>query len=231
MRSVYECVNENITINSEACSDFDKLPFIDGFDTTPDGDWSVNRVFSKYDGLYIHGNVNDYDIICTLDTGCSRSLLSFQAYESIPECSRPALTPVPKQQLSGADGTEIASLGSAQFTVKLGEAIFTHSLFIANIQDECLIGSDILLHEEAGPMDILLSHNMIMLKNCKIPLIVQNKRQTRAARKVSVLGFPELKPNSITVVKVFVDRSADEIRRAKPRASFEVWSFDALWCH
>jgi len=230
--SVVENKNDKIQktpeLNSQNYNDNDlsvELPFPIDMDIDIEGEWISRRQFSKHDGFYVEGNVNNFDVIFCLDTGCSRSLLSVKAFNRLEE--KPVLRPrLPHQRIISADGAEIASPGFAMLNVTLGKFRFKHLFCIAEVEDEALLGSDILLNGELGPVDILLSQKQLAIDGCRIPILVQDNatKQSMSTRKVTLFEDKELMPNSYSVVTVCVERGPgfeDTVCLLEPAQQFE----------
>ena len=124
--------------------------------------------------------------------------------------AKPVLQPrAPNQRIVAADGKEIASPGFAMLSVTLGKFKFKHLFCIAEVEDEGLIGSDILLKCELGPVDILLSQRQLAINNYRIPILVQDSASREclsSTRKVTAFDTRELMPNSYCVITVCAER-------------------------
>jgi hypothetical protein len=130
---------------------------------------SAWRQLPKYLGLYVEGQVQDTDVIITVDTGASTSIVSTKLYKQIPEHRRPKLDPI-ERFIGNAEGSKISCKGTAPFKIDVGPVQLEHYLVVADIEDEVLLGMDILLGKK-GPADILLSEGKIVLHGMVVPLI------------------------------------------------------------
>lgn len=63
----------------------------------------------------------------------------------------------------GAGGTPIEGSGKAKFELKLGQLDVIIEATVASIEDDALLGYDILNGEKLGPADILLSQKKVRL--------------------------------------------------------------------
>ena len=60
-------------------------------------------------------------------------------------------------------------MGKAVFSITLGNLNLDSELIVAEIEDEALLGLDILMIGKAGPADIKLSEGLILLDGIAIP--------------------------------------------------------------
>lgn len=56
-------------------------------------------------------------------------------------------------------------------TLWLDSVYFSHEVAVADLQDDCLLGADILLGLKDGPFNLLLSENLLVLNKVAIPCI------------------------------------------------------------
>jgi hypothetical protein len=60
--------------------------------------------------------------------------------------------------LAGADGQPLVELGKAMFSINLGQLTMERELIVADIEDDALLGLDILMKRPGGPVDIKLTN-------------------------------------------------------------------------
>ena len=99
--------------------------------------------------------------------------------------------------------------GSAVFQVELGSLVMDKQITVANIQDEVLLGADVIQWDPSGPADILLTQNMMILNNVSIPL--QQVGAPSRVRKVRCADHHVVPPLSEMMVDVFVDRGVSDV--------------------
>ncbi|XP_053401636.1 uncharacterized protein LOC123522917 [Mercenaria mercenaria] len=121
------------------------------------------------DGVYVKGKVEGVELLFTADTGAARSVLSSRIYRKIEESQRPKLAKC--GSLRGANGSPIAELGKAEFSITVGSYEMVHEVVVADIEDDALLGFNILRGSEKGPADLLLSKGMIVLDGVEIPCL------------------------------------------------------------
>lgn len=75
-------------------------------------------------------------------------------------------------------------------------------LFVADIEDDILLGIDILQRGEGGPADILLGNGIMILNNVKIPL---HQIPIPKTRRAVVCNDTEIPGMSEAIIKVSMD--------------------------
>ncbi|MCG8032791.1 MAG: retroviral-like aspartic protease family protein, partial [Candidatus Thiodiazotropha taylori] len=163
---------------------------------------SIKHVRKLPDGIYIRGTVQGYPILFTADTGASKTVLSKRVYESMRSEDRPELGKASK--LIGAGGTTIKDLGKGDFSIQLGTVSLKIEAIVADIDDDGLIGVDVLQSSSKGPTDILMSKGVLMINEQEVP-IIQIGVRTRI-RRVTAADHFVIPPQSEAVVDVFIER-------------------------
>ncbi|XP_053395583.1 uncharacterized protein LOC123525908 [Mercenaria mercenaria] len=171
-------------------------------DARDNGLGTVEEIFGRegetIDGVYIEGTVEGKPVVFTADTSASRNILSSRVYHKLGDAERPPLKS--SARLKGAEGTPIKILGKAVFGMKLGELHLNREIIVADIEDDALLGYDIL-----NAADLLLSKNMIMLEGKEKPC--RRRVSHLKTRKVIVAGDVEITGRTETLVDVFIERS------------------------
>jgi hypothetical protein len=176
----------------------------DKFEDTEEDVCVISTRLPEVDGVYIEGSVNVLDVHVTMDTGASNMILSYKVYEQLEEENRPQLQG--KSRLQGADGFIIQVYGDGVFNLQLGSLIFHKSLLVATIQDEVLLGIDILQNSGDGQADILLSQGLIRFNGHEVPCMQRGMQKgitLRCAEKCDIPG------NSEAILPVFVQRECE----------------------
>jgi hypothetical protein len=143
----------------------------------------------------------------TADTGATKTIIADRVYNQIPEEKRPPLKK--SVTLAGAGGTLLKELGKATFNLELGPLILDREVIVAEIEDEGLLGIDILQNENDGPADILLSKGVIKLHGVSIPCI-QIGLNDDTVRNVKAADDFIIPGNSEAIIDVFVDRREED---------------------
>ena len=123
-----------------------------------DGETGVaRRQIPRFDGVYLDGTVQGKEILCTIDTGATSSILSWNFFQSLDASTRPNLEAVKSRRPIGmADGTSMKVKGKAMFSLGLGPLLLKVNLTVGEIEDELLMGADLLQKGEGGPVNLLL---------------------------------------------------------------------------
>ena len=152
------------------------------------------------------GKVENVPVLFTTDTGASRTIISTRVFHKIEESARPRLKKA--GCLKGAGGKPIKELGKAEFALKLESHEVVCEAIVAEIEDDALLGYDVLMGGKKGPADILLSKGKILLDGHEIPClqIGRNPKQ----RKVVMADDFCVPAQSEAVVDVYVERIEDD---------------------
>ncbi|CAG2199695.1 unnamed protein product [Mytilus edulis] len=121
----------------------------------------IARQVLRSEGVYVEGLIQGSEVNFTVDTGAVRTVLSVYAFNKISHVNRPILEK--SNILACADGKPLKELGKAYFEIKLGNLCFDTEMIVANIEDEALLGLDILMKSQWGPADIKLTEGIILL--------------------------------------------------------------------
>ena len=169
----------------------------------------VRRKLPQCDGVYVNGTIQGVAVVFTADTGSSSTIISERIYNTIPRKHRPTL--VPSRSLANASGVPLRELGKAIFTVTFGDLKLTKQIIVASIEDDGLLGVDILQNLESGPADIIQqltssnSQGIIRLQGVDIPCI-QIGKPNESIRKVHVMDDVTIPGTSEMIVDVLIDR-------------------------
>ena len=167
---------------------------------------SVRHVIKLPDGIYVSGTVQGYPVIFTADTGASKTVLSKRVYESMRPDERPPLSKACK--LIGADGTNINDLGNGEFTIQLGTLSMQVDAVVAEIDDDALLGIDVLHNSSYGPVDFIMSKGVLVIAEQGIP-IIQICHNT-PVRSVNAADDSEIPEEGEDVTYVFKERQEGE---------------------
>ena len=90
----------------------------------------------------------------------------------------------------------------------MGSLRLQRKMMVVQMYDEVLLGADILLKEPEGPVDIMASKNVMLLKGHSLPLVAAGvPPQTRRVRSKDHHIIPAV---SEVIVDAFVDRWQSE---------------------
>ncbi|CAC5409714.1 unnamed protein product [Mytilus coruscus] len=167
----------------------------------------IARQVLRSDGVYVEGHIQGSEVNFTVDTGAVRTVLSVHAFNKIPHVNRPILEK--SNTLACAHGKPLKELGKAIFEIKLGNLCFSTEMIVANIEDEALLGLDVLMKSQWGPADIKLTDGIILLGGHTIHC-TQIGQTNKIIRKIYVADNYEIPPRSEILIDVFVDRFHDD---------------------
>ena len=115
---------------------------------------------------------------------------------------KPAL--VKSARLVGPTGTIINELGQGAFSLKLGEVEIEVEAVVADIDDDGLLGIDVLQNGNRGPADLLLSKGVLRIQNEEVP-IIQVGLKSRVQRVTSDHTIMPAQAEAV-IRRVFTDR-------------------------
>lgn len=155
-----------------------------------------------FDGVYISGSILGIPVDFTVDTGATRTIVSDEVYYRIPNERRPALLK-PRKGIRTANGGRLVVHGSSTFDIQLGEVSLNRELMVAEIDDEVLLGADLLQRDASGPADLLLSEEVMRFRDHTIPLF-QSKRKIPANRRVRSADHYIVPGMSEMIIEAFI---------------------------
>ena len=164
---------------------------------------AIKRILCS-EGFYLDADICGVNVLFTIDTGATRTVISERVYNSIPEARRPKLNK--GTGLTSASGQPLSQKGSAVFTISLASDIQLQSeIMVANIEDDGLFGHDLL---SQGGEEILYKEGAIRFMGVTIPCKQVHKndpiRKLRAAKDFTIAGYSE------SIVEAFLDRSEND---------------------
>ena len=177
----------------------------------------IQRRLKRSDGVNVEGAIEGIKMTFTADTGATRSVISHGVFDRINPGNRPQLRK--SVGLLSVSGAPLKEYGCANFNLRLGSLELQHELVVADIDDEALLGVDILLQGTDGPADILLSEGVIRLNGTSIPCFQVGRCET--ARKVTVVENVLIPPISEMLVDVFIERRESDDERQESAVLIE----------
>ena len=152
--------------------------------------------------MYIRGSAQGYPLLFTTDTGASKTIISKRVYESMKTGDRPAL--IRSTKLVGASGTEIKELGKGLFQLHLGPVKLEVEAIVADIDDDGLLGVDILQNGDKGPSDLMMSKGVLIIDKQEVPIIQVGVKSR--VRKVTAADHFVIPAQCESVIDVYVER-------------------------
>ena len=157
----------------------------DGFFTT----YQTLKSVMRSEGFYLQAKLEGVNILFTIDTGATRTIISEDFYKSIPDERRPQLKK--SVGLTDASGHPLSQLGTAVFEVQLANGVqFSGEIIVADIEDEGLFGHDLL---KQGQSEILYEKDAIRFMGVHIPCVLvggaTNVRKVVSADPFTIPGY------------------------------------------
>ncbi|MCG8044792.1 MAG: retroviral-like aspartic protease family protein, partial [Candidatus Thiodiazotropha endolucinida] len=163
---------------------------------------SIKHVRKLPDGVYIRGTAQGYPVLFTTDTGASKTVLAKRVFDSMRPEDKPQLSKASK--LIGAGGTTIREIGKGEFTLQLGPVRIQVEAIVAEIEDDGLLGVDVLQNSSKGPTDLMLSKGVLVINHQEVPVIQIGI--TKRVRKVTAADHYTIPAQSESVIDVYVER-------------------------
>ena len=165
----------------------------------PDGTL-VRREIPHIAGVYIEGMVLGIETTITVDTGATKTLMSHATFCRIPETRKPSLHKCGTTVV--ADGRRMKTYGRAVFELVLGPLVMEKEIMVADMEDEVLLGADIIQFDPSGPADLMLSLGILIFRDPSIP-VLQTGGPTKEL-KVRAADHYEIPPLSEMIVDAFI---------------------------
>ena len=150
----------------------------------------------------MRGTVQGYPVLFTVDIGALKTIISNRVFEwlqaeDIPELVKTSRLVVPSDM-------SIEKKGKDTFSIGLGPVQMEIKAIMAAIDDDCLLGVDILQNGNNGPADLLMSKDVLVLNQKEVPIIQVG--MTNRHRKVIAADHFVIPAESVCVVDVPFER-------------------------
>lgn len=146
--------------------------------------------------------VQGHPILFTADTGASKTIISKRIFDEIEPAERPVLSK--SSRLVGPSGAIINEIGKAVFILKMGKVSVEVEAVVAEIDDEGLLGIDVLQNSDGGPADLLLSKGVFVVQGQDVPIIQVGLRNR--LRRVIAADHSVIPAQTESVIDVYVER-------------------------
>ena len=141
-------------------------------------------------------------MLFTTDTGASKTVISKRMFNAMRPEDKPKLSKA--SRLVGASGTVINELGKGVFSFQLGPVQLEAEAIVAEIDDDGLLGIDVLQNGNEGPMDLLMSKGVLIIENQEVPIIQVGCKNR--IRRVTVADHYVIPAQCESVIDVYVER-------------------------
>ena len=158
------------------------------------------------DGIYVRGSAQGYPMLFTTDTGASQTIISKRIFDSMKTEDQPNLSGA--SRLIGACGTEIKEHGKGVFLLKLGSVLLEVQAIVADIDDDGLLGMDVLQNGAEGPVDILLSKGIMRIDEQDIPIIQVGLKTS--VRRVAAADHVVIPGQCESVIDLYVEKQDND---------------------
>lgn len=98
-------------------------------------------------GLYVKGFIEDQSVNCLIDTGAVKTVLSNRIYGRLPQSQRFPLRNE-NTDIFLADGSSSKTYGTGDTMLRLGGQEIMTSLVVADIEEDVILGMDLLSQSE-----------------------------------------------------------------------------------
>ena len=115
----------------------------------------LRRKTTLYKGIYVDGKVEEVKLKFTANTGATVTILSERVFKQIPAEKRPQLNG--SSMLKDVSGYPVTEHGTAKVHLELGPLKLTQTVVVADIEDDALLGDDVIIEHPDGPADLILS--------------------------------------------------------------------------
>ena len=118
------------------------------------------------DTIYVSGSINGVKVNFVMDTGAEKTIVSKKGFDKIYQYDQPKL--VKRGKLMPSGGQAMTVYGRCKVNIVLDQVKLHNEVVIAELNDEVLLGMDILTGMDGKPADIILSQNKIILNGQEI---------------------------------------------------------------
>ena len=158
------------------------------------------------DGIYVRGSAQGYPILFTTDTGASKTIISKRIFDSMKTEDQPNLSGA--SRLIGACGTEIKEHGKGIFLLKVGPVLMEVEAIVADIDDDGLLGMDVLQNGAEGPAYILMSKGIMRIDKQDVPIIQVGLKTS--VRRVAAADHVVIPGQCESVIDLHVERQDND---------------------
>ena len=97
--------------------------------------------------VFVDGFIMNSPCTFTIDTGSDVTIMSYRVY-SMLDVVEGLHGPKMSESISGVDGHKISVLGKVSALIGLGERRSIRTVWVARIQEDCILGTDFFREEE-----------------------------------------------------------------------------------
>ncbi|UYV73056.1 hypothetical protein LAZ67_10001690 [Cordylochernes scorpioides] len=166
------------------------------FENAPDGTIQVSSLRNTENGLVLRGFINGRSCDMVIDTGANVTLVRTDVFQKLyPKPAEVRMKPISLQTATG----ELAKVDHCVLlSIQIGNKIFQHKSYIADIMDECIIGMDVLMQ---FVFSIDIGRNLLRTSDEDIPLLTSHQLDNFQVCRVLALEDTQVPPRSECVTK------------------------------
>ncbi|CAC5374211.1 unnamed protein product [Mytilus coruscus] len=155
----------------------------------------INESLANNEGLFVRAKINDKYLAFLVDTGANVTILSKKFIDEVNPSLVPKINPV-NINLITATGDSAPFIGQVDVEFYLGDHIYHHSVLVADISNEGIIGMDFLVTHDC---DVLLSQNKLKIKG-KIIQCFHYASSAKSCYRVAIQETVNVPPYSEMIV-------------------------------
>lgn len=158
----------------------------------------IRRKIPKCSGIYIKGSVHGVPVYYTVDTGASRTIVSWRIFNQIPKSNCPSIQVDKQVPLEQANGTLLEMTGMTNLDLHLGDQVFPNrEVVVADIKDDVLLGMDM-----GKTMDVIVSEKLVKIDGKPVACTHINGN---CVRKVTSADDYSIPGNTEYEIEVYVE--------------------------
>ena len=158
------------------------------------------------EGYFICITLGNLPVTFLIDTGSNVTIISKNFTEKLPSDTLQSIQPTNTQMLT-VTGEVTPFLGKTELDMKIGKQTFKHTVLIADIENDGILGMDFLTSHRC---DLVLSQQMLKINGEEILCFANSRNAQSKCCRVAILEPIEIPPETEMVVpgytKGFIDK-------------------------
>ena len=150
---------------------------------------------TKDSGIFIQGTAETLPIEWLVDTGCTTTIVSSCVFDALHPDERPRILNY-NGELTSVDGSPVKVRGQALMNVQIGSKLFQHSVLVADVTNQGILGMDFL---QKHRMTLDFAKGKLTCDECEIK--AQTRAGTHRACRVSLTEHTVLPAGTRTILQ------------------------------